>query len=316
MLPPQRELTLEWASRLRSDVPGVTVLTPNDEGEAARMLGQADAAFGVLSPGLLPHASTVRWLQAPAAGPTAGFFYPELVAHPAVVTNLRGIHRDVVSTHAVALLLALCRDLPRYQAQQSRREWLLNTDPSSCLHLPDATVLIVGLGEIGSTIAQQLAPFGSRILATDARRTEPPAGVHELYREDELAAVLPLADAVVVTVPHTPQTDRLFDRAHFDRMKSSALLVNVGRGAVVDIDELAVALAEGRLGGAGLDVFPEEPLPEDHALWGLPRVIITPHSATSGVDVDDRIYEIIRMNAVRFSAGEPLMNLVDKARWF
>jgi phosphoglycerate dehydrogenase-like enzyme len=312
----ERNLGREWASGLRNEVPGVTVLEPNGREETISALENADAAFGILPPDLLPHARKLRWLQAPAAGPDPGYYYPELADHPVTVTNLRGLHHDVVSTHAVALLLALSRALPLYLRQQVRREWLLHHELSHYLHLPDATILVVGVGEIGLQVARQLAGFGCRVIATDARQTQPPEHVDELFSDTQLAEVVHRADAVIVTVPHTPETEGLFDRDMISRMKSTAVLINVGRGPVVDIDALATAIAEGRLKGAGLDVFPEEPLAVGHPLWDLETVIVTPHSAGAGFNVTGRAYEILRDNAIRFGAGEPLRNVVDKELWF
>lgn len=315
-LPPRTARITGWAERLERDVPELTVLTPADEAEAATVLERADGAFGTLPESLLRHAPGLRWLQAPAAGPPAGFYHPELVRHPVVVTNLRGTYTDLVASHAVTLLLALSRGLPTYFARQARHEWRIEPDPDTLLYLPAATVLVVGLGAVGGEVARLVAPFGATILATDERVRDAPGHVAELHPAGALDDLLPRADAVIVTVPHTPATDRLFAGSRFERMKRRSLFVNVGRGAVVDSAALAGALESGRVGGAALDVFDEEPLPAGNPLWSLPNVILTPHVASIGADTDERRYAVLLENARRFVGGRELINVVDKAQWF
>ena len=125
-----------------------------------------------------------------------------------------------------------------------------------------------------------------------------------------------LADFVILTVPHTPETEGFMNRARFQEMKKTAFFINIGRGLTTRLDDLAAALEAGEIAGAGLDVFEQEPLPADHKLWTLPGVLLTPHTAGYGPISDERRYEIILDNCRRFLAGQPLRNLVDKARWF
>jgi phosphoglycerate dehydrogenase-like enzyme len=316
MLPPQSEISTAWARRLAADVPEATVLVPTGNSAAAQALRKADAAYGVLSPELLPHAERLRWLQAPMAGPPPGYYHAGLVAHPVVVTNLRGTYTDHVATHGLALLLALARGLPQYARRQAEHAWLRDDQDNAVLHLPTATVLIVGLGAVGAELARLLAPFRCTTIGTDARVDSPPEGVTRIYQADELDRLLPTADAVMVTVPHTPATERLFARRRLALMKPTAFLVNVGRGPVVDVDDVADALNSGVLRGAALDVFPEEPLAPEHPLWDAPGAIITPHVAGVGPHGDDRRYAVFVDNASRFALGRPLLNIVDKANWF
>jgi phosphoglycerate dehydrogenase-like enzyme len=316
MLPPQSITSLSWADRLATELPDVTVLTPADTAEAVPGLQRADAAFGSLPEELVQYADRLRWLQAPAAGPPTGFYNAELVRHPAVVTNMRGTYTDLVATHAVALLLALARDLPRYAAQQYRGEWMPDPDAGSYLYLPKATLLIVGVGALGAEVARLMAAFGSRIIATDARLTKAPPHVESLYPPERLDDLLPTADAVIVTAPHTPSTELLFVARTFDLMKAGSFFINVGRGAIVDTDDLISALRSNRLRGAGLDVLAQEPLPAGHPLWTTPGVILTPHVAAAGFDYQERRYAVLLENARLFAAGEPLTNVVDKESWF
>jgi len=319
MLPPQNEVTRVFAERLRADVADVTVLTPATTEEAVSALATADAAFGRLPAELVQVAARLRWLQAPQAAPPAGYYTPELVAHPVVVTNMRGTYTEQVATHALTLLLALARGLSYYGAQQARHEWRQHIEDSTYLTMSETTVLLVGLGEVGSEIARLLRPFGGPILAVDARVGSAPEWVDELYPATALEELLPRADAVVVTVPHTPTTEGLFCAPRFDRMKRGARFVNVGRGPVVVLDDLSAAIRDGQLGGAALDVYEIEPLPEEHPLWDQPQVILTPHVASAALGKNplrQERYAVLLENARRFAAGEALINVVDKANWF
>src|SRR5207237_7834710 len=176
--------------------------------------------------------------------------------------------------------------------------------------------LIVGVGGIGSEAARLLSAFGVTVLGTDARRTAAPEGVAELHRPEALDALLPRADFVILTVPHTPATEGFFDRARFRRMKPTAFFIRIGRGMTTRLDDLVAALQAGEIAGAALDVFEQEPLPSEHPLWTMPGVLITPHTAGYGPYLDERRYEVFTDNCRRFLAGEPLRNLVDKSPCF
>jgi phosphoglycerate dehydrogenase-like enzyme len=150
----------------------------------------------------------------------------------------------------------------------------------------------------------------------DARRTEAPASVKELRPPSGLYALLPQADFVVMTVPHTPQTRGMMAASEFRLMKRTAFLINIGRGACVVLDDLMEALRAGKIAGAGLDVYAIEPLPAEHPLWTMPGVLLTPHIAGVGPSLQERRTEILIENCRRFNVGRPLLNVVDKAHWF
>jgi len=316
MLPPQTSATREWAKRLAAAQPDLSVVVAESEADAAVAIGQADCAFGTVSPVLLRAASKLRWIQAPQAAPPAGWYYEELIAHPAVVTNFREIFNDHIGAHIMAFVLAFSRDLHRYLPQQINRAWTPAPLDTGVIHLPEATALIVGVGGIGAETARLAAAFGMRVLGVDSRRTEAPSGVAELHPEDALDSLLPRADFVILTVPHTPTTEGMMNRARFKRMKRGAFFINIGRGMTTRLDDLAAALNAGEIAGAALDVFEQEPLPPDHPLWITPGVLITPHTAGYGPYLDDRRYEILADNCRRFIAGQTLRNVVDKASWF
>ena len=207
MLPPQSDLTRDWGRRLAAALPDVRVVVAEDEAQAAPAVAEADAAYGVLPRDLLAKAVRLRWLQSPQAAPPAGYYYPELIAHPVVVTNMREIYNDHIGAHIMAFVLAFARGLHVYIPQQLRREWKKPRRGQGVVHLPEATALIVGLGGIGAEAARLAAAFGMTVLATDARRDDSRRGVAELHPPDALDALLPRADFVILTVPHTPATE-------------------------------------------------------------------------------------------------------------
>ena len=316
MLPPQTPTTRQWAKRLAAAVSELAVVVAEDAAEAAAKIGDADAAYGTLPRDLVPRAGRLRWLQAPQAAPPAGWYYPELIEHPMVVTNFREIYNDHIGAHIMAFVLAFARGLHYYLPRQLQREWRRDPLDTGVIHLPEATALIVGVGGIGAEAARLCAAFGMRVIGVDARREGTPAGVAEMHGPEALDSLLPRADFVILTVPHTPETEGFMHRARFRRMKRGAFFINIGRGMTTRLDDLVAALRAGEIAGAGLDVFEQEPLPADHPLWTLPGVLITPHTAGFGPYLDDRRCDILVDNGRRFVAGQPLRNVVDKARWF
>lgn len=316
MLPPADEYTEPWARAVAAAAPVLRVIVAPDRAAAMRLLPEAEAAFGTLDAEMLASAPKLKWLQAPMAAPPAGYFFPELVAHPVQVTNFRGIYNDHVAIHAVAMLLALARNLHTYMRQQPRAEWTRHLADSDILHLPQSTTLVVGVGGIGAEIGRMLRAFGTRVIGVDPRRSEPSEGMDAIHPPQHLDRLLPLADAVVLTLPHTPESEGLIDARRLALMRPQALLVNIGRGATVQLDPLVDALRLRRLGGVALDVFETEPLPPAHPLWQEPRALLTPHVAVVGPYIPERRLEVLRDNARRFAAGLPLNNLVDKALWY
>ncbi|MEV6158123.1 D-2-hydroxyacid dehydrogenase [Nonomuraea sp. NPDC052129] len=316
LLPPHDPATAGWQARLEQAVPGLVVLEPETPAEAARALAEADAAYGTLPADLLAHAGRLRWLQAPQAGPPPAFYHPALVAHPVQVTNMRDTYTDHVAAHTLALVLALARDLPRYAREQARAHWAPDWDPGAVLPMSEATALVVGVGAIGSEVGRLLAAFGTRVVGTDARRGGPVPGFAEVLPPDALDRLLPEADLVILTIPHTPATEGLLDARRLALAKPGAYVVNVGRGPIVRLDDLAAALSSGHLAGAALDVFETEPLPADHPLWRRPDVLITPHVAGVGPHASERCFAVLLENARRFVAGRELINVVDKSEWY
>lgn len=315
ILPPQNDRTRALALQIAAAVPEVKIALAQTEEDAKHEIATADAAYGNLPPGILGEAKQLRWLQAPQAAPQAGYYYAELIAHPVTVTNLRGIFADRIPAHIMAYVLAFARGLHVYIHRQLERRWDRNDTPP-VVHLPGATALIVGVGSIGAETARLCAAFGMRVIGVDPRQTVAPEGVSELHPPDQLDRLLPLADFVILTMPHTPKTEGLFHSERFHLMKRSAFFINIGRGMTTKLDDLNQALREGLIAGAGLDVYEIEPLPEDHPLWTAPNTLLTPHVAASGPSLEEARNGIIVENARRFASGQPLLNVVDKAEWF
>jgi phosphoglycerate dehydrogenase-like enzyme len=317
-LPPQTEQTREWAQRLGEANSGLEVIAPETMEGAEQAIAMAEGAFGTIPPRLLARAERLRWLQAPQAAPPAGYYYPELIEHPVAITNFREIYNDHIAAHIMSFVLAFARGLHVYLPQQQRREWRPAGRESDdvVVHLPEATALIVGVGGIGGETARLAAAFGMTVIGVDERRAAPPPGVAEMHRAAALDGLLPRADFVILTVPHTPETEGFMNRDRFRRMKQRAFFINIGRGMTTRLDDLVAALDAGEIAGAALDVFEREPLPADHRLWTMPGVLITPHTAGHGPYLERRRFDVLSDNARRFVAGQELRNIVEKSRWF
>lgn len=299
--------------QIRQAVPEVSVVVARDAAEARREIADADALYGRVDKDLLAAARRLRWIQSPAIGLERTMF-PELIAHPVTMTNPRGIFADDIADHVLAMVTGFARQMPRSLRQQLERRW--DAKDYQVMHLPDCTLGIFGLGGIGAAVARRAAAFEMRVIAVDARRTERPPEVAELWPSARLQDLLGQSDFVAICAPETPETRGLFDSAAFKAMKQTAYLINIGRGKIVKLDALVEALRAGEIAGAGLDVFEVEPLPSDHPLWGMENVVITPHIAGIGPHTGERRHQVLLENLRRFVAGEPLTNLVDKEKWF
>ena len=303
----------EWARAVAAEVPQmrVVVVAPGDDPRPT--LAEADAAFGMLTPDMLAAAPRLRWLQAIAAAPPPEFFFPALVEHPVVVTNLRGVYRENLTNHILAFVLAFARGLPLYTAQQARAEWNRNLADIGVVDLAATTMLVVGVGEVGALTAARARMFGMRVVGVDSFPERVMAELDALHHVDELDELLPDADWVVLTVPHTPVTEGMMHAGRFTSMKDTAFFINVGRGETVKLDDLAAALSNGAIAGAAIDVSEIEPLPPEHALWQCENLIVTPHIGSFGSDTDIERQRVIVDNAQRFVRGEPLRYVIDKA---
>ncbi len=314
-LPPIDDDIRSWARRMAEALPELEIVIAENEADAARELVDADAAYGGVPPETLPTVERLRLLQNPFAGPPPGYYYPELAEHPVVVSNPRGIYSDHIAQHILMFMLALARGLPYWSDAQAQRRWNPQARKRGYVNLADAAVLINGVGGIGAETARLCAAFGARVIGVDPRpEHDAPA---EIFSPAQLDQRLPEADFVVTTVPHTPETERMWNTTRFRRMKRSAYFINIGRGKTASLDDLVAALEAGEIAGAGLDVFETEPLPAEHPLWRMENVLITPHIAVAdAADLPERRYELIVENARRLLEGQEFLNVVDKAKWY
>lgn len=310
----------------------IEVVNADDEGAAREAIVDADAFFGKLTPAMLAASTRLRWVQSPTAS-LEHYLFPELVRHPLVLTNMRGLYSDVIAEHVLGMMLAFTRNLHLYVRHQMSGRWdpvggehervtfatgpgVTNAIDRAHKNLGDLVAGIVGLGHIGREIARRLASFGMRIVAVDPSGSAPVAGVSQVWLPEQLDELLAASDFVIIAAPHTPRTEQMFRRPQFQTMRSSGYLINIGRGAIVSLDDLVAALAAGEIAGAGLDVFEIEPLPSEHPLWKFPNVILTPHVAGQSPRVAPRHLAVLVANIRRFAAGEPLKNVVDKELWY
>ena len=315
MLPPHEPQARDWATQIEAAVPEWRVLLPESAEEATALLGEADGAYGWIPPEQLGAASRLKWLQNPFAGPFPGYYYDALIEHPLVICNPRGIYSDHISHHIMMFVLALSRGLPYYMDAQRRQQWAPKARKRGYTNLVDSTVLIHGVGGIGAATADLCAAFGMRVLGIDARSEYESAA--EISPPEALDTLLPEAQFVITTVPHTPETEGMWNKTRFAKMSPGSYFINIGRGMTTRLDDLVNALDSGHLAGAALDVFEIEPLPADHPLWLAENVLLTPHVAVAEAkDIPARRAIILVENARRFRDGEPLMNIVDKSRWF
>jgi phosphoglycerate dehydrogenase-like enzyme len=272
-------------------------------------LAEVEVCVGHPSAEQLAAMPRLRWLQIMTAGAERWLHLPERI----VITSANPVFAEPAAEHAVALLLALGRDLPAQVRYGLARTW---TKSETCRDLARATVVVVGMGAIGQAIAVRLAPFGARVLGVRRTVGAPPPGVAEVHGMERLGELFTQADAVVLALPTTADTEAAVSRVHLERLKPGALLVNVGRGATIDQEALVDGLASGRIGAAGLDVTTPEPLPPEHPLWGMPNVLITGHSVNSSSGKARRRAELVRAQLERWRRGEPLHHQVDRARGY
>ena len=299
-----------WPEKIRQAIPGATVRAFRDPKEALLEIADADAAYGTVPPELLARARKLRWICAARAGLGGDWFYDTLVKSDVVVTNMRGSYNEHLSAHAVAFLLAFARRFDHYLPQ---KQWKRGPE---MIDLPTQTVLIVGVGGAGAEAAKLCAALGMKVLGADPRVTIPPPGMAELFTPDQLVERLGEADFVIVTTPETPDTRDMFNTRLFSKMKRGSYFINIARGGCVVTGDLIAALRSGQLAGAGLDVAAPEPLPSDSPLWTMPNVLITPHVAIFGTPYRQKWEEILLENCRRFAANQPLLNVVDKEKWY
>jgi phosphoglycerate dehydrogenase-like enzyme len=252
----------------------------------------------------------LRWVHAAGAGVER--LCQDVAGTDIIVTNSH-IHGDPISEHVFGMLLSLARRLPEFFQCQEQRRWARHDRPGTLL--AGRTMGVLGLGTLGVAVAKRAAAFGMRVVGTK-RTPAPVPHVDRVFPSHELDEVLRMSDAVVVTLPYTAETKGLIGARELALLPPGAFVINVGRGGIIDEAALVAALRSGRLGGAGSDVFDQEPLPEDSPLWDTPRLIITSHCAGAFEGYMDRVVPLFCENLRRYLAGRPLLNVVDVSRGY
>ena len=294
----------------------------DEEAEASlkRLLGGAEVLFTtpMVPPELAEWTPSVRWLQLTSAG-VERLLDSELVRDGVTITTATGIHAIPIGEYVMGVMLAIAKGLPGAMRAQGESTWR----PFLAEELHGKTVGIVGLGAIGGYVAKLAKADGMRVLAvrrSAERRVEGTAAgfpdVDELMPPSDLPHLLSESDYVVIAVPLTPESRGLIGEKELAAMKPSARIVNIARGAVIDEQALIRALKDGRIAGAALDVFEEEPLPPDSELWSMENVLITPHISGGTPVYMERCVELFCENLRRYLADEPLRNAVDRERGY
>jgi phosphoglycerate dehydrogenase-like enzyme len=300
----------------KSAAPGVEFVIANSSEEMIAKAPSADAIFGgdffVCDDKVLAAAKHAHWVAIYSAGVEECLGKKVLEQPGVIVTNLRAVAGPVMAEHSIALMFALARSLQVSVARQTTGEgWNRNFSGSQPQALTGKTLLVAGLGGIGTEVARRAHALGMKVIATRASSHEGPDFVSYVGLADELPKLIGEADVVLSALPLIPSTTNLFDAKMFARMKKTAYFINVGRGGSVVTDDLAKALNDGVIAGAGLDVTEPEPLPRDHPLWKARNIIITPHmSAQSDLGSATRQL-ILREQIRRYAAGDKLVSVVD-----
>jgi len=303
----------EHLARIKATLPSAVLMwaPKEDEKELRPLLGEAEVVLGVrLTPKTFAWAKRLKWIQLMSAGADR-HLYPEMVESQVIMTNMSGAHAISIPEHVLSMIFTFTRRLPHWQDAQQERKWALREDDKFD-ELSGRTIGVMGLGSIGGELARKAKALGMRVVATKRRIVLCPDYVDELVPREERHRLIRAADFLVITCPLTRETEGLIGEAELRLMKSSAYLINPARGKIVDEAALICALKEGWIAGAALDVFAQEPLPSSSELWELENVIITPHIAGGSPHLAERKIAIFCENLLRYTSGQPLINVVDK----
>ena len=262
--------------------------------------------------GLIDRAPRARWIQASSSGVGAWIKRLGLVDAQVQVTNAAGIHAVPLAEYALFAMLYFAKRMPLVNADRAARRWERFCGDV----LRDRTLGVIGLGAVGGQVARLAHAVGMRVIGLRRTASAMAEGVERVFGPDRLHALLAESDYVVLIAPSTAETDALLDATAIGHIKTGAVVINMARGNLVDEPALVAALRSGRLAGAALDVFRQEPLPPDSPFWDLPNVLITPHSMSTAYGENELLVELFCDNLRRYLAGEPLRNLVDKRRGY
>ncbi len=301
---------------LQQRFPELAVVAFDDYGEMGRELPDAEIFVGWSLPAeKLRIAKNLKWMHSLMTG-VAQLCYPEMAASPLVLTNAATVHAAPVAEHAWALMLAATRRIPSAVRCQEKKVWgdrQIWAEEPRPFEVGGLTMGLIGLGAIGREVARRARAFDMRVIAVKRHPERGREEADEVYGPAGLPRLLAASDVVVVAAPHTAETRHLIGERELAMMKPSALLVNVSRGSLVDEEALCRALCERRLGAAAIDVTETEPLPDSSPLWAAPNLLLTPHMSSATDRIWARHMALLEENVRRYLAGEPLLNVVDKA---
>ena len=305
--------------RLARDFPQIDFVQLPDYEGMSREIVDTDVLIGwAIQPEQFRAARRLKWIHSPAAA-VHQLMFPDLIKSDVIVTNSGDVHGPVVAEHAIAVLLALAKRLPQAMAYQKKHEWaqeMLWREQPRPREISGETVVVVGMGSIGREFTERAKALGMRVLAVRENPQKGTAGADAVYGPEQLDAVLPEADYLLLCTPVTPSTNGLINRARLGLMKRDAYLINVGRGSLADEAALVEALRNRTIAGAALDVFNHEPLPRESPFWDFDNMLITPHTAAVTDRLWERHYRLICENLTRFLEGRLLLNLIDKHRGY
>jgi phosphoglycerate dehydrogenase-like enzyme len=304
-----RKLPDELLHEIKDTAPEYTVTEAEQNGISIDDLFDSDIVFGRIPPHLLIELPNLKWQHLASAGAN-GLMDRELYANKSMMlTKSSGTFGISIAEHIVGMMIALGRDFGRYYRKQFEGVW--DSEWPILLDISGSTVLIIGLGDIGTEVSRHLSGFGCRLIGMRKNADKPHEVIKDVRSTSQLHETLPEVDYIIICTPGTAETDKLFRYKEFEIMKSTAIIINVGRGMIIDSEALAEALNERKIYGAGLDVTEPEPLPAGHPLWSARNILITPHvSAATNVTTKRRAHVFIKM-LKRYVAGQGLYNFID-----
>ena len=307
------DLTPNQRQRIESVSDQIHVTQPQGQAELLLDASDSDVIFGGFNKTLFDTCSKLKWVQVLGSG-VDGALFPEFVESQVILTSAKGFVGTHLADQTWALLLGLLRGIGRAVRE---RTW---DNRMSIRHatweLSGRTLGIVGMGGTGLEVARRASGFEMEIIAVDPEAVATPSFVKSVRKMEGFYDLLAESDIVSICAPLTKETEDLFDLSAFRQMKSHALLINVTRGRIVNGPDLIRALENGLIGGAGLDVTPEEPLPSDSPLWDMPNVIVTPHVAGGSPIRQDRTVDLFCQNLERFLSGKPMVSQIDKRKGY
>ena len=310
----QWQIPADGVDTLRKRFPHIRFEHATTPEQRAAALGDSDILYTwILKDHELAQAPKLKWVHTSAVA-VETLCLPELFARNIAVSNTRGVQAIPIAEHVMAVTLALAKQIPFVIENQQQSRWAQNEFVGERLPwlLHGRTLGLVGVGTIGSEIAKRAEAFGMRVIALRRRPAYGTIGhVERVYGKEELDLFLGQCHVLAICAPLTPETHSLIGETQFAQLPKGALVINVGRAKIIDTEALIEALRSGHLGGASLDVFPQEPLPPDHALWKTPNVILTPHTSGFRKGHWDEVVELFGDNLERWLRGEPLKYRIE-----